>query len=91
MHDVNELVTALSDGLDDAFKALKDGPVDIHVFVDITPRILRRNKGMQHTTEINLFNTAVESAYRDSTLNLSGNLPEVWMPPRCGWFRPYGF
>ena len=48
-------------GLDDAFKALKDGPVDIHILVDIIPRILRRNKGMQYTTEINLFYTAVES------------------------------
>jgi hypothetical protein len=51
----------LSDGLDDAFKSLKDGPVDIHVLVDIIPRIPRQNKGMQYATEINLFYTAVES------------------------------
>ena len=63
MHNVNESVTALSDGLDDAFKDLEYGPVHLHVLVDITPRFLRqkKKKGMQHTTEINLFYTAVES------------------------------
>ena len=50
MHDVNESVTALSNGHDDAFKALEYGPVHLHVLVDITSRILRRKKVMQHST-----------------------------------------
>ena len=61
MHNVNESVTALSDGLDDASKALEYGPAHLHVLVEITPRFPRQKKGMQHTTEINLFYTAVES------------------------------
>ena len=44
MHDVNESVTALSNGHDDAFKALEYGPVHLHVLVDITPRSLRQKK-----------------------------------------------
>ena len=48
--DMNESVIALSDGLDDAFEALKDESVHIHVLVDITSRILRRKKVMQHST-----------------------------------------
>ena len=40
-----DMVIALSDSLDDVFEALKDGPVYIHILVDI-----RRKKGMQHLT-----------------------------------------